>query len=82
MGTIEKRVGNMICIIHGPQFTHHKRHLNQIRKSLLDDTDSGPSEEKEVRNVIYDTFDMPILQAGPRTTPFKEEKENDGLYGR
>ncbi len=49
----------MIYIIQGPQFTH-KIHLNQIRKSLSDDVDSGPLEEKEVMDVIYDTFDMPI----------------------
>ena len=47
----------MIYIIKGPQFTHHKRHLNQIRKCLPDNADSGLPEEKEVMEVIYDTFD-------------------------
>ena len=61
MDTIEKRVGNIIYIIKGPQFTY-KRCLNQIRKRLSDNADSGPPEEIEVVDVIYDTFDMPILQ--------------------
>ena len=68
----------MIYIIKGPQFTH-KRHLNQIRKRQSDDVDNGPPEVKEVMDVIYDTFEMPISQASPGTTPFKEEKENDGF---
>ena len=78
MGTIEKRVRNRIYIIKGPQFTH-KRHLNQIRKRLSDDTNSGPPEEKKVMNVIYDTFDNSIPQAvpPPGTTPLHEEKKND-----
>ena len=59
MVTIEKRIGNRIYIIKGPQFTH-KRLLNRIRKRLSDDVDSDPPEEKEVMDVIYDTFDMPI----------------------
>ena len=41
MGTIKKRVGNMIYIIKIPQFTHEK-HLNQIWKRLSDDANSGP----------------------------------------
>ena len=57
MGTIEKRVGNMIYIIKGPQFTH-KRHLNQLRKRLTDEADRG-SPEETVMYVIYDTFDIP-----------------------
>ena len=33
-GTVEKRIGNVIYIIKGPQFTH-KRHLNKKRKRSL-----------------------------------------------
>ena len=70
MDTIKKRVGNKIYKIKGPQ----------IRKRLSDDADSGPPEEKDVLDVINDTFDMSIPQGAPEKTPFKEEKENDGLY--
>ena len=63
MGTIEKRVSNMMHIIKGLQFTH-KRHLNQLRKRLTDKTDSGPPEET-VMDVIYDTFDIPTPLATP-----------------
>ena len=74
MGTIEKRVGNIIYIIKGPQFTH-KRHLNQIRKRLLDDADSGPPEEKEVMDVICDTFHMPIPQAALKQRCLKRKRK-------
>lgn len=75
MGTIEKRIGNMVYIIKGPQFTH-KRHLNQIRKRLSDDTDSSPPEGIDV---IYNTFDI-HTSSRPRAMLFKKEK--DGLYCR
>ena len=74
MDRVEKRVGNMIYIIKGLQFTH-KRHLNQIRKRLLDDADNGPTEEKEVMDVIYDTFDMLIPQAAPEQRRLKRKRK-------
>ena len=74
MDTIEKRVGNIIYIIKGSHFTH-KRHLNQIRKRLSDDADSGPPEEKEVMDVIYDTFDMPIPQAALEQCRLKRKRK-------
>ena len=39
--------------------------MNQIRKRLSDDGDSGRAEEKEYTDVIDDTFDMSIPQAAP-----------------
>ena len=63
MGMIKKRVENIIYIIKGPQFTH-KRHLNQLRKHLTDEADSGPPEET-IMDVIYDTFDIPTPIAAP-----------------
>ena len=48
---MEKRVGNMIYIIKGPQLTH-LIHLNQIKKRLSFDVDCGTPEEKVVRDVI------------------------------
>ena len=71
MDTIEKRV---IYIIKSPQFTP-KRHLNQIRKCLSDDAWSGPSEEKEVMDVIYDTFDLPMPQAAPEQCRLKIKRK-------
>ena len=65
----------MNYIIKGPQFIHHKRHLNQIGKHLSDDADSGPPEEKEVMAIIYDTFDMPILQAAPEQPRLKRKRK-------
>ena len=44
IGTIEKKVGNIIYTIKGSQFTNQK-YLKQIRKRLSDDADSGPPKE-------------------------------------
>lgn len=62
-GMIEKRIGIMVYIIQDTRFSH-KRHLNQIRKRLLDDCNSTPQEEV-VMDTIYDTFDIQIPQAAP-----------------
>ena len=60
-GTIERKVGNMMYFVNGPQFKH-KRHLNQLRRRISNATDSDHSEET-VMDVIYDTFDIPTLVA-------------------
>ena len=64
VGTIEGRVGNMMYIVKGTQFTH-KRHLNQIRRNMLNEVGSGPSEEI-VMNVIYNTFNIPTPLVAPQ----------------
>ena len=74
MGTIERRVGNMIYKLKGPQFTH-KIHLNQIRKLQSDDADSGSPEEKEVTDIIYDPFDTPIPQADLEQRSLKRKRK-------
>ena len=50
-------------IVKGPQFTH-KRHLNQLRRRISNEADSGPSEET-VMDVIYNTFNIPTPLAAP-----------------
>ena len=61
----------MIYLIKGPQFTH-RRHLNQIRKRLSDNANSGPPE---VIDVIYYTFDMSIPQAEPEQRRLKRKRK-------
>ena len=75
MGTTEKRVGNMIYIIKGTQFTR-KRHLNQFRKRLTDEADSGALKEI-VMDIIYDTFNIPTPLAAPEMHRSKRKKENN-----
>ena len=65
----------MIYIIKGPKLTH-KRHLNQLRKRLTDEADSGPPEETVV-DVIYNTFDIPTPLAAPEMCRFKRRKATD-----
>ena len=76
MGTIEKRVGNMIYIIKGPQFTH-KRHLNQLRKRLTDEADRPP--EETVMDVIYDFFDIPTPLASSEMRSSKRKRKATDL---
>ena len=74
MDKIEKRVGNMIYIIKGLKFTL-KKHLNIIRKRMSDDADTGPPEEKEVMDVIYNTFDIPISQVALEQRRLKRKRK-------
>ena len=62
----------MIYIIKGLQFIP-MRHLNQNRKRLLNDADSGPPEEKEVMDAIYNTFDKPIPPTAPEQHNLKRK---------
>ena len=55
----------MVYIVEGPKFSH-KRHLNQLRKRLSGDVNSGPTEQEEAMDVIYDTFSLPTPQAVPQ----------------
>ena len=77
MGTIEKRVGNMIYIIKCRQFIH-KRHLNQVRKRLTDEADSGSDET--VMDVIYDTFDIPTTLAASEMSRSKRKRKATDLF--
>ena len=74
LGKIEKRIGNMVYIIQGPKFSH-KRHLNQLRKRLSDNTDSASQEEEEIIDTIYDTFDIEIPQAAPEPRQSKRKRK-------
>ena len=71
--TIKKRVGNMIYIIKGPQFTH-KRHLNRLRKHLTDEADSE-SPKETVMDVICNTFNIPTPQAAPEMRRSKRKRK-------
>ena len=64
-------------MVKGPQFTH-KRHLNQLRRHLTDEVDSGPSEETEM-DIIYDTFDIPIPLAVPEIRRSKRKRKATDL---
>ena len=72
-GTIEKRIGNVIYIVKGQQFTH-KRHLNQIRKRSSNVPDSSPTEDVAM-NVIYDTFDIPTPLVIPEVRRSKRKRK-------
>ena len=77
MGTIKKRVGNIIYIIKGPQFTD-KKYLNQHRKCLTDEADSGPPEET-VMDVIYDTFNILTSLVAPEMRHSKRKRKATDL---
>ena len=75
--TIEIRIGNMIYIIKGPQFTH-KRHLNQLRERLTDVAGSGPSEGTVI-DVIYDTFNIRTPLVAPEMHCSKRKRKATDL---
>ena len=79
LGTIKKRIGNMVYIIDGPKFSH-KRHTNQLRKRWSDDINSGPPENEDTMDVIYDTFDLPSpQQASERRRSLRKRKTTEFL---
>ena len=67
----------MIYIKNDPQFTH-KRHLNQLRKCLTDEADSGPPEET-IMDVIYDIFDIPTPLVAPEMCHSKRKRKATDL---
>jgi len=78
LGTINKRIGNMVYIIDGPKFSH-KRHLNQLRKRWSDDTNTGPPEQQETMDVIFDTFDLPSPQPAPEKRQSNRKRKRTEL---
>ena len=61
LNTHTKKVWKLIVCtsynVEGPHFTHN-RHLNQLRRRISYEADSGPSE-KTVMVLIYATFNIP-----------------------
>ena len=76
-GTFERRVGNKMYIVKGPQFKH-KRHLNQLKRHILNETDSSPLEET-VMDVIYDPFNIPTPLATPEIRRSKRKRKATDL---
>ena len=60
-------------IVKGPQFMH-KRHLNQLRRCISNEADSGPLEET-VMDVIYDTFNIPTPLVAPEICHSKRKRK-------
>ena len=56
----------------------HKRHLNQLRRRILNDADSGPSTET-VMDVIYDTFNIPTPLSTPEIRRSKRKRKETDL---
>ena len=54
----------MVYIVEGPKYTH-KRHLNQLQKRRLKDSNDVPKTEEEPIDTIFDMFDLDP----PRPTP-------------
>ena len=64
VGTISKRVSDMVYIVQGPRHTH-KRHQNQLRIRRSDDTSDTPPLEEEPIDTIFKTFDLEPPQPTP-----------------
>ena len=78
--TIEGKVGNKMYIVKGPHYTH-KRHLNQLRRRISKEADSGPLEET-MMDVIYDTFSIPTPLTAPEICCSKRNKKATDLSTR
>ena len=78
LGTIKKRIGNMVYIIDGPKFAH-KRHLIHLRKRWSDKINCDSPEQEETMDVIFDTFDLPSPQPAPKRRQSYRKREKTEL---
>ena len=76
-GAIEGRVGNMMHVVKGQQFTH-KRHFNKLRRHISNEADSSPSGET-VMDIMSDTFNIPTAQAAPEIRRSKRKNKATDL---
>ena len=65
VGTIKQRIGELLYIVQGPKNTH-KRHMNQLRKCRLNESEDSPQNTcEEPIDAIFDHFDLDTLQVSP-----------------
>ena len=56
-GIIKERIGNMIYTVQGEKFIH-RRHVNQLQKSITDEPTETPQIEEDDLQDLYDTLDL------------------------
>ena len=65
VGTIKQRIGELVYIAQGPKNTH-KRHMNQLRKCRLNESEESPQNTcEELIDAIFDHFDLNTPQVSP-----------------
>ena len=65
VGTIKQRIGKLVYIVQGPKNTH-KRHMNQLRKCSLNESEESPQNTREEPiDAIFDHFDIDTSQVSP-----------------
>ena len=62
---MKQRVGELVYIIQGLK-NIHKRHLNQLRKCRVNDSNVSPPQIcEEPIDIIFEKFDLDAPQASP-----------------
>ena len=62
VGTIKHRIGELVYIVQEPKTTH-KRHMNQLRKCRLNESEESPQNTcEEPIDEIFDHFDLDTPQ--------------------
>ena len=65
VGTIKQRIGELVYIVQGPKNTL-KRHMNQLRKCRLNESEESPQNTcEEPIDAIFDHFDVDTPQVSP-----------------
>ena len=65
VGTIKQRIGELVYIVQGPKNTH-KRHMNQLRKCRLNESEESLQNTCEEQiDVIFDHFDFDTPKVSP-----------------
>ena len=62
VGTIKQRIGELVYIVQGPK-NIHQRHMNQLRKCRLNESDESPQNTcEEPIDAIFDHVDLDTPQ--------------------
>ena len=65
VGTMKQRIGELVYIVQGPKDIP-KRHMNQLRKCLLNESEDSPQNTcEEPIDAIFDYFDLDTPQVSP-----------------
>ena len=75
VGTIKQRIGELVYIVQGQKNTH-KRHMNQLRKCRLNDSEESPQNTcEEPIDAIFDHFDLDTPQVSPEVRRSRRKRK-------
>ena len=76
VGTTKQRIGELVYIVQGPKNTH-KRHMNQLRKCRLNESqETSQNTSEEPIDTIFDHLDCRHAPSFSKSTTLGKKKKN------